>query len=425
MPDDEICCCRRAELLGKTAQGRAVLAARSAMTPEEEAQFVLGAAKKVGGAVAAGLAKVDKAVAATVDKHLGKVGGASDCEWVTTSGAQGTTHICIDHEGNIEKGPKGMKGKNKDDVLGADHEGGKAAQEKAKAKKDAKDAKKADDEKTGKAAYATVTRYVKNANNILSVIQSPTAGVIGKVAGKYAAGKLGFVKRVSSGLEGKIRKRYGEPGGSAIILGGLVVTKAAGPLLPPPAGTIVGLTPGSHLLGALPLIAAAEGVRGLSKLGKLLGPKAVGAVNAMRSLGRRLRGHGKAEVAMSADDLWELSLLAAALFAADGEDHGGELPPPDEIQKEGAAYMKELKQQMSDGLASDKKSLEEFVDAVKKCHEGKAEHSDAGDEGPEDAPVYLDGLPTHPLAAVWSLKAHGLPDDFVASFLAGAERVHG
>lgn len=398
---------------GRPATRKQVVMALAAHGLPEDmaAYFILDKLKKAAGAVVGAVSKGREKIDKGLEKTVGRIGGEDACEWITAKGPKGTTHLCIDHEGKIEKGPEGLKGKSAGEHLGEDHVGAKEAQQRAIDKKKGKDDQKAKDAETGADKYKAHVKRLKDAALIIGALRNPAAAALAKVAGKYCAGKIGVVKRISEKLEQGIRDRYGEPAGSAIIAAGVVSSVVAGPLVPPPVGTVLSYTPGAALVYAIPFVAAAEAVKQTAGVGKLLGAGAVKAVSGLKKLGSTLRGLGggggraspsPAMAAMSEDeDGSEFYDESAATFG--GVDVAT-------IKREGDKYMKQLRKLAGKHLAKDAESLKEFTDAMKKLPKGKKKNNK------DEAKFRLDGRPASREEVVASLAAVGLPESFAVHF---------
>jgi hypothetical protein len=274
----------------------------SAAEESARAEFVIGkvigAAKAVGTAVAKGAGHVDRALGKLGGggghdahgggehgggEHGGGHGSGDDGHWLTISGAAGTTHICIDEEGKITKGPEGMTGRPAKEAL-ADHhhEMIAGAMQKAKEKREAREK----GEGSGGATHAALAAHGHSAGHKLvqasehletavHFLMHPGAEAASLAASKVLGSRVGAIKAKIHKIEGKIRERYGSKVGTAILLAGVGTSFAGATALHGIGHIIASATPGMGLVGALPYVAVAESVlqggRAIKMGGKALG----------------------------------------------------------------------------------------------------------------------------------------------------------
>ncbi len=244
---------------------------------------------KVAGKAAVGTAKVAGKVAGHIDKKLDKIGGGGghghddgghgkgggghddDGHWMTIAGAAGTTHICVNEEGHITKGPEGLAGRPAHEALNDHHhEQIHIAKQKAKEKREAREKGEHGDHGKGKgASHGEVSHAAHHAGHKVSsaaehietavhFLLHPGAAAAGVAASKVLGSRVGAVKKRIHAIETKIRDRYGAKAGTAIICAGIGGSFAGGMAVPGIGHVLIPMTPGMHLVGALPALAVAE-----------------------------------------------------------------------------------------------------------------------------------------------------------------------
>jgi hypothetical protein len=325
------------------------------------------AAKEAVGKVAGAVGAADKA--------LGSIGGKDECEWITISGAKGTTHICIDHEGKIEKGPAGLVGKDHSTL---NHSGTAAAHAKAKARKEA------EDEKEGRATNK-VRDGADKLDDLWGLISDLGPGAIAALATKTLGERVGVAKDAAKDLRDKLVDRYGERGATAIVIAGIAGVKALD-FIVPGAGTLMSFVPGSHLVAALPVAAAVEtakcvgesfceAARQAGQLMSALAGLAGGGASKPKELSPKEKAaqRKKKQARMSADD-------------GGGKDEGGGKGgkggkgqgglSDEQVEKLGRKYMKALTGRIVRDLMAHIDTLKEIGEAIKKGKKGKKDAKD-------------------------------------------------
>ncbi len=370
---------------------------------EDAAEFVVdkivSVAKKAG--------KVVKAV----DEKLGKLGASKrghgheehddhdDGEWITLKGAGGTTHICINHEGKITKGPKDLVGRGAHEALSEHHHAkATAAVEKAKTKKEAREKEKlgkgghghaSHDDLHGHGATAghKLVQVAEHAESAIHFLMHPGAHAAGLIAGKMLGGRVGFVKEKIHAIEGKIRKRYGHGAAAAILTAG-IATAFLGAGHIPVIGHVAGALPGMHLLGAIPAIFAAEAIMHSGKAARL-GGKALGlglraAKSAASGIKNLISRHSEQDPVLAANMSWldeiqgpEWDALIATFAADDDADTGdaGTGMTKAEIEAAGKEWWQELMKDYIADMKKDSGSIGDWMEAMHKAKKAGVPHA--------------------------------------------------